>query len=162
MNEHRESSFKETQWDNGHSACRCLYVQENAKQHKTHDHKSNHPRTTPRQLVAAKTQSHQLQRNGRDEQNGAAKVDSLPDQIESTVERRGDAWWIGENSGAEHKREHGAGYLGDEAPAPTDCVGNAATEGSAGDCAKPHDAVLHGLVHSTLAKGNEVRVDDCR
>ncbi|KAM3437469.1 hypothetical protein MY4824_003828 [Beauveria thailandica] len=101
-------------------------------------------------------------RDGRDEQDCAAKVYALPDQIQSVIYRGDDAWRIGEHFCAKYKGNHGTRHLRDEAPSPADGVGNAATKRSTANRTKAHDAVLHRLIHAAFPKGNEVRVDDCR
>lgn len=134
--------------------------EKHGQQDKAHDKRPNNPRTPPRQLIAPQTQAHQLHRDAEDEEQRAGEVDALPHGAEATPE--GDAARLvlyGED--ADDESDDVERDLQEEAPAPADLVGDGAARGCAEDGAEAPDAVLHGLVHASPAKGDHVRVDDC-
>lgn len=155
----RHCSLQHPQRYDWHGRRVSLDTNEDGKQHNANRQRSDNPGTAPGQLIPTKAQPKQLRRDSSDEQQGAREIDSLPQSAKSTFGSDPLVLVLEHEIPGDEGKDR-EGHLQEEAPAPADVVGNGAAKGGSADGSEANDAVLHGLIHAALAKGNHVRVDN--
>lgn len=117
---------------------------------------------SPRENVATQAESNQLRRESQNEQTSAQYIDLVPNSSFLPIWRRIDvSCWELQNDIAHDQSKQRDWNLQQEAPAPSDGINDGTSEGSTTDGSEAVRDVLDCLVHTSLAEGNEIRVDDC-
>lgn len=117
---------------------------------------------SPRENVPTQAESDQLRRESQNEQTSAQDIDLVPNSSFLPIWGRiGVSCWELQNDIAHDQSKERDWNLQQEAPAPSDRVNDGTPERSTTDASEAVRDVLDCLVHTALAEGNEIRVDDC-